>query len=55
MDVQSLPSFFSMYQQLIAIPSISATDPKWDTSNKKHDQRDHGDQNCCSEIIYYDE
>ena len=35
MNAQSLPSFFSMYQQLIAIPSISATDPKWDTSNKK--------------------
>ncbi|MBF38335.1 acetylornithine deacetylase [Idiomarina sp. UBA4520] len=35
MNAQSLPSFFSMYQQLIAIPSISATVPKWDTSNKK--------------------
>ncbi|MTJ03031.1 acetylornithine deacetylase [Idiomarina piscisalsi] len=35
MTAQALPSFFSMYQQLIALPSISATDPKWDTSNKK--------------------
>ncbi|MGM0906882.1 MAG: acetylornithine deacetylase [Pseudomonadota bacterium] len=32
---RSLPSFFSMYQQLIAQPSISATDPKWDQSNQK--------------------
>ena len=31
---RSLPSFFSMYQQLIAQPSISATDPKWDQSNR---------------------
>ena len=30
----SLPSFFAMYQQLIAQPSISATDPKWDQSNR---------------------
>ncbi|ASG66380.1 acetylornithine deacetylase [Idiomarina piscisalsi] len=35
MTAQALPSFFSMYQQLIALPSISATVPKWDTSNKK--------------------
>ncbi|MDV6316168.1 acetylornithine deacetylase [Idiomarina sp. HP20-50] len=35
MSASSLPSFFSMYQQLIALPSISATDPKWDQSNKK--------------------
>ena len=32
---RSLPSFFAMYQQLIAQPSISATDPKWDQSNQK--------------------
>lgn len=33
MTSRQLPSFFSMYQQLIALPSISATDPAWDTSN----------------------
>ncbi len=30
----SIPSFFSMYQQLIATPSISSMDPGWDHSNK---------------------
>lgn len=29
------PSFFSMYQQLIAQPSISSLDPAWDHSNKQ--------------------
>ncbi|MGM0526368.1 MAG: acetylornithine deacetylase [Pseudomonadota bacterium] len=29
-----VPSFFSMYQQLIAIPSISSIDRQWDHSNK---------------------
>jgi len=29
-----VPSFFSMYQQLIAIPSISSMDSQWDHSNK---------------------
>lgn len=30
----SLPSFFSLYQQLIALPSISSMDSHWDHSNK---------------------
>lgn len=30
----TVPSFFSMYQQLIAIPSISSTDAHWDQSNQ---------------------
>lgn len=29
------PSFFTMYQQLIAQPSISSLDPSWDHSNKQ--------------------
>lgn len=29
-----IPSFFSMYQQLIALPSISSMDSRWDHSNK---------------------
>lgn len=35
MSTPTLPSFFSMYQQLIAQPSISSIDPKWDHSNQK--------------------
>ncbi|MBL4856645.1 UNVERIFIED_ORG: acetylornithine deacetylase [Idiomarina abyssalis] len=35
MSTPALPSFFSMYQQLIAQPSISSIDPKWDHSNQK--------------------
>lgn len=30
----SIPSFFNMYQALIARPSISSLDPSWDHSNK---------------------
>ena len=30
----SIPSFFKMYQALIARPSISSLDPSWDHSNK---------------------
>ena len=29
-----VPSFLSMYQQLVASPSISSLDPQWDHSNK---------------------
>lgn len=29
----SLPTFFNLYQNIIAIPSISSTDPAWDQSN----------------------
>ena len=31
----SLPTFFNLYKDLIAIPSISSTDPSWDQSNLK--------------------
>ncbi|HEY7866078.1 MAG TPA: acetylornithine deacetylase [Psychromonas sp.] len=31
----ALPSFLNLYKDLIAIPSISSTDPSWDQSNLK--------------------
>ena len=31
----SLPTFLNLYKDLIAIPSISSTDPSWDQSNLK--------------------
>ena len=30
----SNPDFFKMYRDIIALPSISSTDPAWDQSNK---------------------
>lgn len=30
----SLPSFLTMYSELVASPSVSCLDPSWDTSNK---------------------
>ncbi len=29
----SNPDFFQMYRDIIALPSISSTDPAWDQSN----------------------
>lgn len=32
--MSALPSFLTMYRELIAIPSVSCLEPGWDTSNK---------------------
>ncbi|MCC5878895.1 MAG: acetylornithine deacetylase [Idiomarina sp.] len=32
--MSSLPSFMTMYSELVAVPSVSCLDPSWDTSNK---------------------